>query len=147
MVVSSVWYCGSPSPQLGLGPGLPGRASGAISMRTSGASKVLDVSLFSLLHQAPNLVGDSRGRNRILLGPVHPVLLPQGKESLSETDGLGSGNLAGERHDAQAGGFMADGKAFLRFSFHGKTALLPPNWSLEFFPPYVDALGNPEWRP
>src|SRR5690606_2808431 len=147
LMISSVWSVREPIPALGLGPDLPGRASGTISISASGASKVLDVSLFGFLHNAPNLVGDSRGRNRVLLGPVHPVLLPQGKESLGETDGLGSGNLAGERHDAQAGWFMADGKAFLRFSFHGKTALLPPNRSFEFFSPPVDTLRNPEGRP
>src|SRR5690606_12043264 len=57
------------------------------------------------------------------------------------------GNSAGERNDTQAGGFMADGKAFLRLSFHSKATLLPPNRSLEVFPLHIDALGNPEWRP
>src|SRR5690606_10741852 len=139
--------CAAPISASGLGPGFPGRASGSIAIKASCSSRALENSLFGFPYQAPNFVGDSRGRDRVLLGPVHPVLLPQGKEGFGETDGLGPSRPSWERHDAKARGFMADGKAFLRFSFHGQAALLPPNGRLEFFPPPIDSRCNPEGRP
>src|SRR5690606_18763598 len=104
--------------------------------------------LLYLVHQAPKLLGNSpRGRERVSLGPIHPVRRSDVKEGLGDTGGFGTRHLSGERYNAEARGIVSNDEPLLGVSLHSQSALFPPNRSFELHSPTIGPFCHPAGRP